>query len=424
MQKVYEEMVANGSYINDGCIADDRFNFAKIDFFLNLSSELKSSVTKLNFTGNRSLCFCTNEESNRFNENLIKVIKLCPNLTDLELSDFILTDDHFIDLGSETLEKLERLCLHENSFLTKKTFGCVAKTCRELKSFSFANKFSNQEHDVYVDVGQDDLISLISGNKCLTELHLMVDQISLPCLFELAECERLNSLSLDVTEWCNSKIISKMLASSKIWFFSFYLFGELMVGFSREDCVKNRNRCVQYSSLYMKSYEADPLQFVDLISVLKSHLGHVDTLHLQNFPTMTDDVLVSILENGSHLGTIRFVSCNTNYSTQRGIQNLIDYCYLLKFLFLDGYGQGGSVTRGKSVGRDVFYVVNRDYKEDVIEDVFESLSQYNKDFLSSETLLEVEMEVRRLEVARLAKLAGDQIDTNGIIGAKREREEE
>jgi hypothetical protein len=199
-----------------------------------------------------------------------------------------------------------------------------------------------------------------------------------------------------------------MLASSKIWYFSFCLFGELMFGFSGQLCVKNMNRFVQYSSLYIKSYEADPLQFVDLISVLKSHLGHVDNLHLQNFPTMTDDVLVSILENGSHLGTIRFVNCNTNYSTQRGIQNLIDYCYLLKFLFLDGYGQGGYVTKRKPIGRDVFYVVNRDYKEDVIEDMFESLSQCNKDFLSSETLSEVEMEVRRREVR--------------LVGEKRERE--
>jgi hypothetical protein len=43
---------------------------------------------------------------------------------------------------------------------------------------------------------------------------------------------------------------------------------------------------MQCSSLLIKNDETDQLDFDDLISVLKEHLKHVNTLHLEGFPIL------------------------------------------------------------------------------------------------------------------------------------------
>jgi hypothetical protein len=379
-------MVADESYVIDGCITEDRFNFFKIDFFLTLSTELKSSVTKINFIGDKSCAYNeTAEEIEKFNCNVIRVIKLFPNLKDLVLCDFpALSDGHFAELGFEFLEKLERLSLIDNNLLTEITFGRIARTCRKLRSFNFGCNSCCCQHcdrDVYVDVDSDDLLSLVSGNNFLVDLNLKVEHISTSCLVELADRGGLESLSLDAHEWSkhSSKAISKILASSKISRVSFCLFGVSMVAFA-----------TQSSSLYIKNVETDPLDFADLISVLKERLKDVDTLHLENFPIMTDDVLKSIRENGSgNLKTIRFVNCDTNYSTQRGIQSLVNHCSLLTFLFLDGYAQGGSSVIKMNVHpNNTLCVVYRDYLNDFTVKLVEKytkqklISEDNEDFLT------------------------------------------
>jgi hypothetical protein len=390
MDKIYLEMVTDGSFVVDGCITTiDRFNFFKIDFFLNLSTELKSSVRKIYFIGDKSCAYNeTAEEINLFNSNVIRVIKLFPNLCDLELSDFpALTDGHFAELGFEFLEKSERVCLRDNNLLTEITFGRIARTCRKLKSFSFTNNCSF-ERDVFIDVDQDDLLSLISGNNFLVVLNLKIKYISTLCLSELANRQGLESLSLDVHEWSklSSKGISEILASSRVVYFSFCLFGVPIFEF----LTFSTDSYMQRSSLLIKNDETDPLDFADLISVLKEHLKDVDILHLEDFPIMTDDVLKSIHENGSgNLKTIRFVNCDTNLSTQSKIQNMIDHCPLLTFLFLDGFDQGDSSVFKMNVhANSTLCVVYRNYRNDFTPKLVRKyikqklISEDNEEFLT------------------------------------------
>jgi hypothetical protein len=166
-----------------------------------------------------------------------------------------------------------------------------------------------------------------------------------------------------------------------------------------------------------------------LISLIAIHAKSVTTLQISSFVNLTDEVLNTIWINGSNnIKTIRFVCCDTKKFTPDNIDKLTRNCVYLEFLYLDGYGQGGSVTKRRSFDGNVLYLVNRDYKEVVTEEMIENLekrkglSQYNKDFLF---FLEVEVDVR-LEVVRylpVVLLAGHLTDANQLVGEKREREE-
>ncbi len=401
--------------------------FGNIDKFQEMSTEKKSLVSTIKFFGPGVIFQPKVDEIQIYNDNMIKVIKMFPNLTDLNLCSFpALTDDQIAKLGFVCLEKLEKLNLFDNISLTGKTFARIAGTCKLLSSFSFTSQVSERVHFCYC-IKQNDLLSLVAGNKFLKNLFLMVHSVGKEFLHALRDHE-LESLYLDSKEWCkgSTEVICQILSSPKITLLKAFHSGFHWFKFvSSLHCLKSPQ--YRYSYFHINNSPDDLLLIDGLNSLIKIHADNVSTFQFHNFVNLTDEVLKTIWVNGSNnVKTIRFVGCDTENLTHKNIIKLTRNCVYFEFLFLDGYGQGGSVTRGKSVGGNVFYVVNRDYKEVVFKSMEKrnDMSQYNKDFLSSETLLEVEMEVRRLEVARLAKLAGDQIDTNGIIGAKREREEE
>jgi hypothetical protein len=239
-------------------------------------------------------------------------------------------------------------------------------------------------------------------------------------LSELADRQGIKSLSLDVHEQSklSSKAISDILTSSKVFYFNFCVSGEPIFQLFIISTDDNYN--VQHPSLLIKNDETDPLDFDNLISVLKVRLKDVDTLHLENFPTMTNDVLKSIHENGSgNLKTIRFVNCDTNFSTQSGIQNMIDHCSVLSILFLDGYDQGGSSVFKMNVhANNTLCVVYRDYRNDF---TLKMVRKYIKQKLISEDDEEFLIECTP---ARYHALIKDHNKVNDItvLGEKRARD--
>jgi hypothetical protein len=376
--------IFNGLCVHDdGSVDEYRFNFLNIDCIKNMSTELKNSVTKISFEGVEGKYRDydeTDDDVKRYNENVIKVIRLFPNVIDLCLTFFTeLTDDHFAELGFACLENLNVLRLNRNCLLTEKTFGRIARTCKKLKSFSFSNDLS----EFYLKVEQDDMESLISGNQFLVDIHLMVDRVSIGFLEKLRDRDKFESLCLNLHDWCinSSKIIGQILALARVKFVRVSLWGQPVYNFISK---VYRN---QKSYLRIENVAEDQLPLDDLISILEVHGDKITILHFEDFPTMTEDVLKTIYEKGSdNLETIRFVNCNTNFSTQKDIQNFIDHSPCLKFLFLDGYGQGGSVKvfTGNAI---TLRIVDRDYEDDFTTEVAEMLikhklvSEYNEEFL-------------------------------------------
>jgi hypothetical protein len=352
--------------VRNGSIHESYFNFLDINCFKTMATVLKNSITKIFFHGCGGFNIKNTEERKTFHDNVIKVIRMFPSLTSLYLTFFPdLTDDHFAELGFDVLENLEVLFLSQNSLLTEKTFGRIARLCGNLKSFSFSNEFdSPYKDDVYLDVKQEDINKLISGNLLLEDLHLMVVHVSVNVLKVLKGCKKLECLLLNVNVACkdSTKLVAELLASPRLLFFRFCLCGQPVFDFASKVHSIYRFDCNAF--LHIENVVDDPLPIEDLINILKIHGKDVTILHFQDFPTMTEDVLKTISENGSYnLKTVRFVNCDTNFSTQSGIQNFIDQCPCLKFLFLDGYGQGGSFKILTGSG-NTLHIVDRDYEDD------------------------------------------------------------
>jgi hypothetical protein len=408
-----------GFNVKNGSINELDFNFLDIHCFETMATVLKNSITKIFFHGCGGFYIKNAEERKTFHDNVIKVIRMFPNLTSLYLTLFIdLTDDHFAELGFDVLENLEVIFLSQNSLLTEKTFGRIARLCRNLKSFSFSNEFdSPYKDDVYHDVNQEDINILISGNLLLEDLHLMVVYVSVNVLKVLRSCKKLESILLNVNVACkdSTKLLADLLASTRLLFFRFCLCGQPVFDFASE--VHTIYHFESNAFLHIENVVEDPLPIEDLINILKIHVKDVTILHIQDFQTMTDDVLKTVYEKGFYnLKTIRFVNCATNFSTQSGMQNFIDHCPCLKFLFLDGYGQGGSF---KILNRsaNTLRIVDRDYEDDFTYAVAEMLmkkklvSVYNIDYLFD---LDSEKVERRL-MFRL------KFDEKPLIDKKRKR---
>jgi hypothetical protein len=184
----------------------------------------------------------------------------------------------------------------------------------------------------------------------------------------------------------STKVIAEVLASPRMLFFRFCLYGQPVFDFASE--VHTIYHFESNAFLHIENVVDDLLPIEDLITILKIRGKEITILHLENFPTLTEDVLKIINEKGSYnLKTVRFVNCDTNFLTQSAIQNFIDYCPCLKFLFLDGYGQGGSVKVLTDDSGNTLRIVDRDYEDDFTYAIAEMLtkkklvSEYNFDYL-------------------------------------------
>jgi hypothetical protein len=324
---------------NKNLIDLENFNFHYIDDFSNLSVNIKNGVEKLRFAQYGSKYYpmvaC---QIKSFHDNMVKVVGMFPNLTQLTLENYpLFTDDQFASINHLVLKRLTALSLTKNSSLSHATFKRISRNCNSLQSLAFNCRFyvgvnftaetNNLQGERYLHFNSDDLSLLLFQNLQLKHISLMMNEISNQVLETIGKSISLERIDLIVEE----------ISSSNLKFLVGILLSPLITRFSvslklQQFIMYNENKVLYLSNVFTGE---DSVEFwKEHVVVICSVLQDLKSIELHEI-LLSDELCDTICLKQTLLKHIVCSDCRC-FFVGGFVDKFVRACKLLEFLFIMG----------------------------------------------------------------------------------------
>jgi hypothetical protein len=370
---------------NEGEIHVENYNFMSLDEFKKVANP--TEVTRLVFRHNSNFDKTTDVNNlfirddwnkvNQYHYNMIEVIKLFVNVTELFIQNYpYLSDKSFESISVSRLEMFTHICLLECPSLGSSFFRWVSNNCKVLKIFDLTCAFNdspnrlNVRDNQYYGLDSKDVSRLLINNaNTLEGLHMSLTHV---CLAErneetfedlICKCVLLERLSLHIKYLSRTNLL-KALLLPRLVLFKYELARASLIDFNDSFREEGALRRVE-GKLEIRNDRVGShfgRQFSNELHSILSFPGRtISRLVLSGLDELSDGV-IETMESMPDLTSVSLLNCGTAFGVE-AVGSLMTTSKTLKFLsVVEGsaaFGPSNVVAAVGNGSREVVFVVKK-----------------------------------------------------------------
>jgi hypothetical protein len=308
-------------------IWEEDYNFDCIKVFENMARKKRRKINEIRFSKTVSKRLELN--SQKYHKNMIKVIKMFPNVKKLIITNYFgLRDEHIAELGVVILENLEFLHLINNINLSGKTFERIANNCSNLTNFYFTCEIFGDKGYFY-DIRTDDFLRLLNRNHELNFFGLNASTLPNAAYEEL-----FNHGSLAVLELYLSRFDNVVVFMSSVFKLLVKLRTYLSVNIGNRNVITFDSNCLEILNIE-NSFGVFTNFNEECANFFKSSRNGFKSICLTGFTNLSNNTLDVIGECLHISHTLKLIDCGKNYDIE-GVKRLLDNTECLRLMLVTG----------------------------------------------------------------------------------------